>query len=196
MTSDITTGDALCHLEAMLAKAPTHMRERLTELRAYLEGDVDGGGENAAAVPYEDDLLKQVSVRANMFQTSDHSVEITVDLPFSVREWFDGHSHFDFHGGDEDRIQDDRMLSFYQQQEAERTRLYEVIRKAVAPIAIDCLRRMLGRDARQGKDRTLYGLRFSMWRSGGRKGPEPYPEGERQPRVFTITDGIVRERTA
>jgi len=196
MTPDITTGDALSHLEAMLAEAPAHTREHLSELRAYLEGDVDGGGEIAAAVPHEDDLLNRVSVRANMFQGSDRSVEITIDLPFSIREWFDGHSHFDFHGGNEDRTQDDRMLSFYQQQEAERTRLYAVIRKAIAPIAIDCLRRMLGRDARQGKDRTLYGLRFATWLSGGRKGPEPYPEGERQPRVITVTDGIVRERTA
>jgi len=196
MTPDITTADALSHVETMLAEAPAHMRERLAELRAYLEGDVVGGEEIAAAVPYEDDLLKQVSVRANMFQGSDRSVEITVDLPFSIREWFDGHSHFDFHDGDEDRAQDDRMLSFYQRQEAERTRLYAVIRKAIAPIAIDCLRRMLGRDARQGKDRTLYGLRFAMWRSGGRKGPEPYPEGEQRPRVITVTDGVVRERTA
>lgn len=88
------------------------------------------------------------------------------------------------------------MLDFYRRQEAEKERLVALLRSSVAPIAFDCLRRMVGRDLRQGEDRTLYALRHAAWRAGGRSGPEPHPAGEPPRRTVSMTDGIPREGTA
>lgn len=194
MTTEVTTEGALSRIETLLTDAPAHIREQWTGLKAYLDDGSADAGETDAAAAHADELLKQVSVRANMFQGSNRSFEITVDFPFEIKEWFDGHSHFDFEGESCGRSEDERMLAFYRQQDAERKRLHALVRSSVTPIVLDCLRRMLARDMRQDQDRVLHAIRHAAWRTGGMSGPRPQPAGEPPLRSFSMVDGVMRER--
>lgn len=181
MTTSSDTQSALSHVEDLLADAPAHVRQRWGEVQAYLHATAGPDAEEiAGAVEHEGDLLDQVKVSANMFSGADRRIEITVEFPFDVRAWFDGHSNFAFEPATSGRSENDRMLDFYGRQEAERMRLLALLRSSVAPIAFDCLRRMVGRDDREGADRTLHDLRHAVWRSGGRSGPEPRPTAIRR----------------
>lgn len=178
MAPDATTENALSHIEAMIADAPRHVRERLSGVRAYLERDRPDAEGHATAARHEDELLEQVEVRAHMLQGSRRDMTMSIRFPFDIRDWFDGRSHFDFEGEEAGRSNNDRMLSFYRRQETEKKRLYDLMHSCIAPLVCDCLGRLLARDVRKNDDCVLYGIRDAAWRAGDRSGPRPHPEGE------------------
>jgi hypothetical protein len=194
MPTEIAADDALSHVSGLLADAPAHVRERWREVEAYLQGT--SSGEPEIPVADEDDLLDRVAVTAKMFSGATRRMEIDMEFPFDIRSWFDGRSRFEFEPESPGRSEDDRMLDFYRRQEAERRRLTALIRSSVAPIAFDCLRRLVGRDMRRGEDDALYGLRHAVWLAGDRSGPKPYPAGGEPDRIIAMIDGAVTERTA
>lgn len=186
MNGATASSDAIACIDEMLGKAPAHVRARWTELRTYLDGETGDDAETTSAMAHEDEMLEHISVRGNMFHGSDRSVELTIDFPFSIRPWFDGHSHFEFEREESGRDENERMLAFYRQQEAEKKRLYGVVRSTIAPLVIDCLRRMLGRDMRTGRDEVLQALKHSTWLKSGRQGPAPHPDGQPPAVVYKI----------
>lgn len=197
MSTTITTDDAISRVASLLADAPAHVRERWNEVETYLsQAEADKTDEIATAVPHEDDLLAHVSVSARMFSGASRTMEIVLEFPFDIRSWFDGRSHFEFEPAESGRSEDQRMVDFYQRQEAERKQTLALIRSSVAPVIFDCLRRLVAQDARRGKDEALYGLRHATWLSGDRSGPKPYPAGGQPERVVSMVDGVIIEHTA
>lgn len=187
--NDTTGADsAIACIDDMLAGAPPHLIQQWADVREHLRATKpDPDGEIAAASQYEDDLLKRVYIGAHTFSGGDRNIEITVEFPFSVKEWAGGYAHI-VRDADETTIPpDDQMLAFYQKQEAEKRRIMTLIRTSLRGVVLDCLRRTLARDRRQGKDSVVYALRHAAWLEGGRTDPRPHPEGEPLWRTKTIT---------